>query len=41
MHDIGRGLAINPESPELQKTLAIARSREKLKQERMDHLLES
>lgn len=41
MRDIERGLAINPESPELQKTLAIARSREKLKQERMDHLLES
>ena len=41
MRDIERGLAINPASPELQKTLDIARSLEKLKQERMDHLLES
>lgn len=41
MRDIERGLEINPESQELQKTLAIARSREKLKQERMDNLLES
>ena len=41
MRDIERGLTINPQSPELQKTLAIARGREKLKRERMDHLLES
>lgn len=41
MRDIERGLAINPESPELQKTLAIARGREKLARERMHHLLES
>lgn len=41
MRDIERGLAINPESPELQKTLAIARGREKLQQEQLDHLLES
>jgi tetratricopeptide (TPR) repeat protein len=41
LHDIQHGLAINPESQDLQKTLAIARSLEKLQQERMDHLLES
>jgi tetratricopeptide (TPR) repeat protein len=41
MRDIERGLAINPESPELQKTLAIARGREQLQQERMGDLLES
>jgi tetratricopeptide (TPR) repeat protein len=41
LRDIERGLAINPDSPELQKTLAIARALEKLQQERMDHLLES
>jgi tetratricopeptide (TPR) repeat protein len=41
MQDIERGLAINPNSPELQKTLAIARSRERLHQEQMRDLVES
>jgi tetratricopeptide (TPR) repeat protein len=41
LHDIQRGLQINPDSDSLQKTLAIARDHEKLQQERMRHLLES
>ena len=41
MRDIQPGLAINPESQELQKTLAIARARERLQQEQLDNLLES
>ena len=36
-----RGLQLNPDSQDLQKTLAIARGYEKLQQERMRHLLES
>ncbi len=41
LHDIQRGLQLNPDSDSLQKTLAIARDQEKLQQERMRHLLES
>jgi tetratricopeptide (TPR) repeat protein len=41
MRDIARGLAINPNSPELQKTLAIARGRERLQQEQLNNLVES
>ena len=41
LKDIQRGLRLNPESQDLQKTLAIARGYEKLQQERMKHLLES
>ena len=41
IRDIQRGLQLNPDSDDLQKTLAIARSYEKLHQERMRHLLES
>jgi tetratricopeptide (TPR) repeat protein len=41
LHDIQRGLQLNPDSDALQKTLAIARDQEKLQQERMRHLLES
>jgi tetratricopeptide (TPR) repeat protein len=41
MRDIEKGLAINPESQELQKTLAIARHRERLQQEQLDTLVES
>jgi tetratricopeptide (TPR) repeat protein len=41
LQDIQRGLQLNPDSEALQKTLAIARDHEKLKQERMRHLLES
>jgi DnaJ homolog subfamily C member 7 len=41
IRDIQRGLQINPESEDLQKTLAIARGYEKLKEERVRHLLES
>jgi len=41
MRDIQQGLAINPDSSELQKTLAIVRGRERRQQEQMDHLLES
>lgn len=41
LRDIQRGLAINPDSDALQKTLAIARDYEKQKQERIRHLLES
>ncbi|MGH8174936.1 MAG: tetratricopeptide repeat protein [Steroidobacter sp.] len=41
MRDIQRGLQINPDSQDLQKTLAIARDYERLQQERMRHLLES
>lgn len=41
MRDIQQGLAINPDSQELQKTLAIARGRERLQQEQLDNLLES
>lgn len=41
IRDIQRGLRINPDSEELQKTLAIARGLEKLQQERVRDLLES
>jgi tetratricopeptide (TPR) repeat protein len=41
LKDIQRGLQLNPDSEDLQKTLAIARGQEKLQQERMRHLLES
>ena len=41
MRDIQQGLTINPESRELQKTLAIARGRERLQQEQLDNLVES
>jgi tetratricopeptide (TPR) repeat protein len=41
MRDIKRGLTINPDSPELQKTLAIARGREKLQQQQLRDLVES
>jgi tetratricopeptide (TPR) repeat protein len=41
LQDIQRGLQLNPDSDALQKTLAIARHKEKLKEERMRHLLES
>ena len=41
LKDIQRGLQLNPDSQDLQKTLAIARGYEKLQQERMRHLLES
>ncbi|HKE96927.1 MAG TPA: tetratricopeptide repeat protein [Povalibacter sp.] len=41
LRDLQRGLSINPDSDALQKTLAIAREREKLQQERMQQLIES
>lgn len=41
LRDLQRGLALNPESDALQKTLAIAREREKLRQERLQQLTES
>lgn len=41
IRDIQRGLQINPDSEELQKTLAIVRDYEKLQQERLRDLLES
>lgn len=41
LRDVQRGLQLNPDSTDLQKTLAIARGHEKLQQERMQHLLES
>jgi tetratricopeptide (TPR) repeat protein len=41
LRDIQRGLQINPGSDALQKTLAIARSYEKLRQERRRELVES
>lgn len=41
MRDIQHGLAINPDAQELQKTLEIARGRERLQQEQLDNLLES
>jgi tetratricopeptide (TPR) repeat protein len=41
MRDIERGLAINPNAPELQQTLAIVRGRERLHQEQMRALVES
>ena len=41
MRDIERGLAVKPDSPELQKTLAIARSREKMQQQQLRALVES
>jgi tetratricopeptide (TPR) repeat protein len=41
LHDIQRGLQLNPDSDSLQKSLAIARGHEKLQQERMRQLLES
>lgn len=41
MRDIQQGLAINPDSQELQKTLEIARLLERLQQEQLNHLLES
>ena len=37
--DLQRGLTLNPDSDSLQKTLAIARDREKLQQERLQHWL--
>lgn len=41
MQDIQRGLAINPDSPELQKTLAIARARERHHKQQLRDLVES
>ena len=41
LQDLQRGLAINPDSDALQKTLAIARDREKRQQERLRQLVES
>lgn len=41
IRDIQRGLQINPDSEDLQKTLAIARDYERLQQERLRNLLES
>jgi tetratricopeptide (TPR) repeat protein len=41
MRDIQRGLQLNPDSQDLQKTLALVRDYEKRQQERMQHLLES
>jgi tetratricopeptide (TPR) repeat protein len=41
LRDLQRGLALNPDSDALQKTLTIARDREKLQQERLRHLVES
>lgn len=41
LRDLQRGLALNPHSDALQKTLAIAREYEKQQQERLQHLLES
>ena len=41
LRDIERGLAINPNAPELQQTLAIARGRERLQQQQLRALVES
>jgi tetratricopeptide (TPR) repeat protein len=41
LSDLQRGLALNPHSDALQKTLAIAREYEKQQQERLQNLLES
>jgi tetratricopeptide (TPR) repeat protein len=41
LRDLQRGLALNPHSDALQKTLAIAREYEKQQQERLQNLLES
>jgi tetratricopeptide (TPR) repeat protein len=41
MRDIERGLAINPDAPALQQTLAIAREREKLQRQQLRALVES
>jgi len=41
MRDIERGLAINPDAPALQETLAIAREREKLQRQQLRALVES
>jgi tetratricopeptide (TPR) repeat protein len=41
MRDIERGLAINPDAPELQQTLAIAREREKLQHQQLRALVAS
>jgi tetratricopeptide (TPR) repeat protein len=41
LRDLQRGLAINPDSDALQKTLDIARAREKQEQQRVRQLLES
>ena len=41
MRDIERGLKINPDSPELQKTLEIARWREQLQRQQLRALVES
>lgn len=41
IRDIQRGLQINPDSEDLQKTLAIARGYERLEQERLKRLVES
>jgi tetratricopeptide (TPR) repeat protein len=41
MRDLERGLAINPDAPALQETLAIAREREKLQRQQLRALVES
>jgi len=41
MRDLERGLAINPNAPALQETLAIAREREKLQRQQLRALVES
>ncbi len=41
LNDLQRGLALNPDSDALQKTLAIAREREKSQQARLQQLIES
>lgn len=41
MRDIERGLAINPNAPALQETLALAREREKLQRQQLRALVES
>jgi tetratricopeptide (TPR) repeat protein len=41
LRDIERGLAINPDAPELQQTLVIARGRERLQQQQLRALVES
>jgi tetratricopeptide (TPR) repeat protein len=41
LKDLERGLALNPDSDALQKTLAIAREQEKLQHERLQQLIES
>jgi len=41
LQDLQRGLALNPDADALQKTLAIAREREKEQRERLQQLIES